>query len=777
MLLSLGFKKSAPSRSQRSDPSTTSPAPPTANEVPNPTTRRLSASTSIAASSREPGSSSSSPSTNPTDTLRGSSSSRSLSRSQICVPTDADEKAREREELNECLVTLAQLFPDVKVEVFRELLMRFDGKSRLQVCVEQLLRHRSEWVKGRWKEPGDTTGARPTPTIDVAAADNASIGTAAATAAGIPAEELFRSEEYKAAVTATLSQEFRPLSKSTIAAVLAEVNYSYIQARPTLQELSRKTWRATLGTFLPFKKRKKGKVGHPLLIWQKTADGEDLPSLKETGCAELDKELRDAFLEPLLAQAREERETRDLTLATQLNEAEAEAAEALYECCCCMSDVTFEQISTCSTAGHFVCFTCIQRTLHEAVFGQGWAKAVEPQKSTLRCLAPLQTDTCDGTLDQGIVKRAILAEKAGSETYKKFEDRLASEALMKCNLKLIHCPFCSYAEVDPVYHPSKKGITWRFRRLNVLPAILLIIGLLDLIPLVIIPCIVLSVIHPSYITTTFSTSLRNLCLKTRNQRFTCSNPSCRRQSCITCHKPWRDPHRCHEPMLQSLRNAIEAARTAAIKRTCPRCGVSFVKSSGCNKLTCVCGYSMCYLCRKSLGPRESRAQRLRENIPPVDGNLDEDVAAGRYDRLNDEAIAAAALEDEEPEGYQHFCEHFRANPGSRCTQCTKCDLYAAEDEEAIVQRAGEKAEREWRARHGLLGSDLPAELLAVNSQLNEDTHGKGRGRRIQNRAELWTWEGIVRFWTQDLWRDLRLRAETQKLVDRFVENVVVIVDV
>ena len=649
--------------------------------------------------------------------------------------------------------------------------MRFDGKSRLQVCVEQLLRHRAEWVRGRWREPDSTTP-------DGSTASTATDTCEHADAAGfIPSEDLFRSEEYKAAVKAVLAQEFRGLSRSTIAAVLAEVNYSYIQARPTLQELSRKTWRATLGSFLPFKKKKKVKDGHPLMVWQRTASGEDHATMKETGCVELDKELHDAFLEPILAQAREEREAEDMKLAAQLNEAEAEAADALYECCCCLSDVTFEQVSTCSTSGHYVCFTCIQRTLHEAVFGQGWSKSVEPERSTLRCLAPLQTDTCPGTLDRVIVKRAILAEKAGLETYKKFEDRLAADSLLKCNLKLIHCPFCSYAEVDPVYHPSAKGITWRFRRTNLLPPIFMIILLLDMIPLVVIPCIILSFIYPSYIATTFTTSLRNLCVKTRNKHFTCSNPSCRRRSCITCHKPWRDPHRCHEPLLLSLRNTIEAARTAAIKRTCPRCGLSFVKASGCNKLTCVCGYSMCYLCRKSLGPPGPRGQRRRrpepnimqENIPLMDGAVD----AGLQNELEE-----AMMEDDEPEGYQHFCEHFRANPGSRCTQCSKCDLYAAEDEEAIAQRAGEKAEAEWRARQGLADSDLPSELTTVHAILNESAKGRRRGgRRKPGPGDPWTWEGAVKFWTADIWRQGRLRAEIQRLADVLVENVVVVVDV
>ena len=51
-------------------------------------------------------------------------------------------------------------------------------------------------------------------------------------------------------------------------------------------------------------------------------------------------------------------------------------------------------------------------------------------------------------------------------------------------------------------------------------------------------------------------------------------------------------------------------------------------------------------------------------------------------------------------GYQHFCQHFRAVPGSKCTECDKCDLYRVEDEETVVSRAKERAEKEWWERQG-----------------------------------------------------------------------------
>ncbi|KAJ6161340.1 hypothetical protein N7470_004736 [Penicillium chermesinum] len=550
-------------------------------------------------SSPVPSSSSNTQSATLSEALRNNPFGSSSSRTRSQVPdNEAEERRHEQEELNAALETLVRVFPDIRIEVFRELLLRFDGESRLQVCVEQLLRHKEKWVSGRWSIPqaddekdDQNTHSSSTDKHDPAAADCL-----------VPLDERFRSVEYKAAVRAALQKEFSALNKSTLEAVLAEANFSYLRARPTLRDLSRQSWRATFNSYLPFK-RKKDREEHPLLVWQRRADGELIPRVKGTGCGELDEELHAMIVAPLLQRRRQEQETGDFQVASDLNEKEAEAVNALFECECCFADVTFEQIATCSANVHIICYNCIQRTIEEALFGQGWGKSVDLEHSTLKCLAPLSIGACDGRLHPQIVRQAILLGKAGSETYSKFEDRLASEVLLKSQLKLVRCPFCSYAEADPVYHPSDRGIGWRIRTdAGVLPTLTTITLLLDLVPLLIIPFFVLLIFDPLFLTSLFRNAIQNLCLKTRPKRFTCANPTCKRTSCLTCQKAWRDPHVCHEPLLLDLRATIEAARTAAVKRTCPRCSLSFVKSSGCNKLTCICGYSMCYLCRKALGP-------------------------------------------------------------------------------------------------------------------------------------------------------------------------------
>ena len=44
----------------------------------------------------------------------------------------------------------------------------------------------------------------------------------------------------------------------------------------------------------------------------------------------------------------------------------------------------------------------------------------------------------------------------------------------------------------------------------------------------------------------------------------------------------------------------------------------------------------------------------------------------------------------------HFCQHFRSEPGSKCTECERCDLYLEEEEGVVVERARRKAVKEWR---------------------------------------------------------------------------------
>ncbi|THC99220.1 hypothetical protein EYZ11_001308 [Aspergillus tanneri] len=639
---------------------------------------------------------------------------RSRSVAALTTLSDNKNKVKDQEELNTALETLARIFPDVKIEVFRELLIRFDGLSRLEVCVDQLLRYKEKWVAGRWNVPEGTTEGRDEAVVPSSQGENEQ---------WVPRSEQFRSDDYKRSVKALLVKEFSSLNKSVVDAVLAEANFCYMRARPILRDLSSRTWRATFNNILPFR-NKKDKNDHPLVLWKRQVGDEPTPTLKDTGCQELNRELHEAILAPLLQLRREEQEARDLRLAEELNEKEAMATETVYECECCLVDAPFERISTCSHNMHVICYSCIQRTVQEAVFGQGWGKSVDVERATLKCLAPFGHEPCNGSLNSEIVKQAILLDKAGGETYLKFEGRLASEALLKSQLKIIRCPFCSYAEVDSAYHPSSRGIRWRFRREGLAKTIFRTIILLDLVLLLVIPVILVYILDPSLVPRILCHSLLNLCLKFRPKKFKCANPGCARTSCITCQMTWRDPHVCYEPLLLDLRATVEAARTAAVKRICPRC---------------------------------DRARRHQENVFPV-GPV--------WPRLevDNDGFDADEGEAEVLGGYRHFCEHFRLTPGSRCSECNKCELYQDVDEEAVARSAGEKAEREWNMRQGVAGQD--AGTLQVN---NDFTMANGRERmRLGGKG--------CSYWLNEVWHEDRWKKEGQALVDWAMEQAIIIED-
>ena len=573
---------------------------------------------------------SNSPSTILAETLR-----RNAFRPRKAAPA-AEEDIRTAT-LNKDLHTLADVFPDVQVEVFRELLRRFDGESRLYICTEQIYKFKGEWAGGRLQNPPREPGSR------------------------ISADDLFRTHAYIAASTKALMLEFRSSSKSSVDAVLAEVNFSYSKARPILLDIANKTKWAMFTQAIGWKRRRNVDDA-PAMLFSRTVDGKP-QDLAASGSHQLDHELELLYVKPALQQRTQALEVTDHALAMSLNQEEATEAAALFECQVCYNEVPFEDVTCCTTAEHEVCLDCVRRTLHEAVFGQGWHRSVDVEYGTLKCLS---TSDCSGRIPPFLVQRAVTSQPSGTNTWKLFESRLFDANVQTADMVLVRCPFCHYAEAErSLDSTTARSLRWSIRK----PAVSTVafIFMLELLPTLFFLLGPLLLFFPSYATRLFYTALAHIALRNRRSKFRCLNPSCSRSSCLTCSKAWHDPHICHEPLIVSLRTSVEAARTAAIKRVCPRCGTAFVKSSGCNKLTCVCGYAMCYLCRANIGK------------------------------------AGAAGNAEGAEGYRHFCEHFRPTAGKKCTECDKCDLYREEDEDEAVKRAGELAEQEWRHREGMVG--------------------------------------------------------------------------
>lgn len=85
--------------------------------------------------------------------------------------------------------------------------------------------------------------------------------------------------------------------------------------------------------------------------------------------------------------------------------------------------------------------------------------------------------------------------------------------------------------------------------------------------------------------------------------FTCLNEECMKESCRECRHVSHIPLRCNEIEYDEdvkMRTYIENKMTEALLRTCWKCNKVFIKSSGCNKMTCSCGALMCYVCTKAI---------------------------------------------------------------------------------------------------------------------------------------------------------------------------------
>ena len=136
--------------------------------------------------------------------------------------------------------------------------------------------------------------------------------------------------------------------------------------------------------------------------------------------------------------------------------------------------------------------------------------------------------------------------------------------------------------------------------------------------------------------------------------FECPVEDCQFASCRKCGRASHIPFRCEE-VVENRRDEgrleIEEALSQAKMRTCPKCHQKFIKSDGCNKMTCACGTKMCYVCRKP-------------------------------------------LDDENP--YDHFCRV----PHCDHRSCGKCRMYTndEEDDARAMREAGIAAKRAFEAK-------------------------------------------------------------------------------
>ncbi|CAG9836615.1 unnamed protein product, partial [Diabrotica balteata] len=119
--------------------------------------------------------------------------------------------------------------------------------------------------------------------------------------------------------------------------------------------------------------------------------------------------------------------------------------------------------------------------------------------------------------------------------------------------------------------------------------------------------------------------------------FKCENPECLKESCRQCKHESHVPKRCNEIEYDEdvqRRTYIENKMTEALTRTCVNCKKSFVKSNGCNKMTCICGAKMCYLCGQAVNDYSHFGDRCALFSNDVEINLQR-VLKGAQQAKND----------------------------------------------------------------------------------------------------------------------------------------------
>ncbi|KAI1779667.1 hypothetical protein F4818DRAFT_436970 [Hypoxylon cercidicola] len=86
-----------------------------------------------------------------------------------------------------------------------------------------------------------------------------------------------------------------------------------------------------------------------------------------------------------------------------------------------------------------------------------------------------------------------------------------------------------------------------------------------------------------------------------DKEFRCIRPGCLKVSCRLCRKESHIPETCAEVAIDRGRHELEEAMTDALVRYCNSCKNPFLKSEGCNKISCPkCGTKHCYVCRQTV---------------------------------------------------------------------------------------------------------------------------------------------------------------------------------
>eukprot|EP00934_Nitzschia_sp_Nitz4_P000596 Nitzschia sp. Nitz4//scaffold22_size323478//199860//202015//NITZ4_000555-RA/size323478-snap-gene-0.516-mRNA-1//1//CDS//3329543079//596//frame0 len=256
------------------------------------------------------------------------------------------------------------------------------------------------------------------------------------------------------------------------------------------------------------------------------------------------------------------------------------------ECSCCFDRVPFDEMVACRNEGHLFCMECIENYANTAVFSNGSLGVVKETGRPSCELLCCDSSGCQSGFQEAHLEKALSLKVLEKYNELQFRANLEAAGIQD---EICTCPKCGFQADLP----------------------------------------------------------ENLVV------FQCPMDDCRYESCRKCGKAAHVPLRCEEVAKQKReddgRLKVEEAISEAKIRRCPQCKASFVKSDGCNKMTCRCGTKICYICR-------------------------------------------ARLSAQNP--YSHFCQR----PHCDHQNCGNCKLYsnAEEDDERAMREAGVSAAENYR---------------------------------------------------------------------------------
>jgi hypothetical protein len=237
---------------------------------------------------------------------------------------------------------------------------------------------------------------------------------------------------------------------------------------------------------------------------------------------------------------------------------------ALLECQCCFVEYDFKVMVPCRS-GHLFCMECLRKHTEQRVFGNGNFGSVGVQQRQ-----QLKNDQRGnvGKSSEDDKKKALEILCMASDCVSGFDDRVLSKALPKKVLdrydELRYKANIERANMPDVSTCPKCNFT-------------------------------------AAIVNNHAAFHKSVHLPPTHLLFHC--PECHFKSCRLCHEEYH-PNIARCDLVESQtetsgRNKVEEAMTSALIRICPRinCRKKFLKTDGCNKMTCPCGCLLCNICR------------------------------------------------------------------------------------------------------------------------------------------------------------------------------------